>query len=98
MSQSVDAIVCHRDDNVATAVRDLAPGDRARLSGAGDEVTLELRSPVPFGHKFALRDIGSGQEIIKYGETVGLATAPIRRGGHVHLHNVEGLRGRGDLR
>ena len=95
---SIDAIVCHRDDTVATAVRDLAPGERARASGGGEDVLIELRSQVPFGHKFALRDITRGQEVIKYGEIIGLATSAIRQGEHVHLHNVEGLRGRGDLR
>jgi altronate dehydratase small subunit len=94
----VDAIVCHRDDTVATAVRDLAPGECVRVSGAGDAAVIELRSPVLFGHKFALGDICSGQEVIKYGERIGLATSAICRGEHVHLHNVEGLRGRGDLR
>jgi altronate dehydratase small subunit len=93
-----DAIVCHRDDTVATAVRDLAADELVRAAGSGDVMTIELRSPIPFGHKFALRDLGSGEEVIKYGETIGMTTVPIRRGEHVHLHNVEGLRGRGDLR
>jgi altronate dehydratase small subunit len=68
------------------------------VSVGGSEALIELRGPVPFGHKFALRDIAHGQEVIKYGERIGLATRVIRRGEHVHLHNVEGLRGRGDLR
>lgn len=87
---------------MATAVRDLAPGERIRVTGSGDSsrdgMTVELRDPLPLGHKFALRDISVGEEVIKYGEKIGRATAAIRQGEHVHLHNVEGLRGRGDLR
>ena len=98
----MDAILCHRDDTVATAVRDLAPGERVRVTGGGDDsgggVTVELRDPLPLGHKFALRDIGACEEVVKYGEKIGRATSAIRQGEHVHLHNVEGLRGRGDLR
>ncbi len=94
----MDALICHCDDNVATAVRDLAVGERAQVSGGGHEGAVELKSAIPLGHKFALRDIPGGREVIKYGETVGVATSAIRRGEHVHLHNVEGLRGRGDLR
>jgi altronate dehydratase small subunit len=32
----------------------------------------------------------------KYAEVIGLATEKIARGQHVHVHNVEGLKGRGD--
>lgn len=94
----MDALICHCDDNVATAVRDLAAGERAQVSGCGETGAVELKSAIPLGHKFALRDIAGGREVIKYGETIGVATSVIRRGEHVHLHNVEGLRGRGDLR
>lgn len=96
----IDAIVCDADDTVATALRQLAPGERVRVAiGAAEAVLeLELRDAVPFGHKFALRDMPAGDKVIKYGETIGLASVPIMRGEHVHLHNVEGLRGRGDLR
>ena len=83
---------------MATAVRDLAVGERAQVSGGGETGAVELKSAIPLGHKFALRDIAGGREVIKYGETIGVATSVIRRGEHVHLHNVEGLRGRGDLR
>jgi altronate dehydratase small subunit len=52
--------------------------------------------PIPFGHKIALVDIEADQPVIKYGEVIGLATEKIARGQHVHVHNVEGLKGRGD--
>lgn len=98
----MDAILCHRDDTVATAVRDLGPTERVRVTcsgdGSGRGMTVELRDPLPLGHKFALRDISAGEEVVKYGEKIGRATSAIRQGEHVHLHNVEGLRGRGDLR
>ena len=44
-----------------------------------------------------MKDIKKGTPIIKYGETIGLATEDIKEGDHVHVHNVEGLRGRGDM-
>lgn len=93
---SLSALVLHKSDNVATAVRPLSGGDSIDVAIADSVVNMELRQPVPFGHKFALRDIGLGERIIKYGETIGQATADIRKGEHVHVHNVEGLRGRGD--
>ena len=40
------------------------------------------------GHKYALRDIAAGENIVKYGMPIGRATCAIAKGGHVHVHNV----------
>lgn len=93
---SLSALVLHENDNVATAVRPLESGDDIGVEIADCAANIVLLQPVPFGHKFALKDIGRGERIIKYGETIGQATAGIKKGEHVHIHNVEGLRGRGD--
>ena len=90
---ALDALVLTCDDNVATALRRLESGERVSIENDTDFALLQ---DIPFGHKFALRDIKSGDKIIKYGETIGQATAKIKIGEHVHVHNVEGLRGRGD--
>lgn len=41
------------------------------------------------GHKIALRDIAEGEEIIKYGYSIGHAVKMIKKGEHVHVHNVK---------
>ena len=83
-------------DNVATALRQLEPGASVSLERAGKVVRVTLLQTIPVGHKFSLEDIEPGEPIVKYGEVVGRATRGIARGEHVHIHNVEGLRGRGD--
>jgi altronate dehydratase small subunit len=80
-------------DNVAVALVDLAASSRVPVG----ETTLLLMQAVPFGHKVALVDIRKGSPVIKYGEQIGLATRDIAAGHHVHIHNVESTRGRGDL-
>ena len=40
------------------------------------------------GHKYALRDLKSGENVIKYGMPIGHATCDIAKGEHVHTHNV----------
>lgn len=85
-------IVLHASDNVATAVKDLSPGDV--LSEAGNVRVVEA---VPFGHKVALVAIAQRMAVTKYGEPIGLALTDIPPGGYVHVHNVESQRGRGDL-
>ncbi len=41
------------------------------------------------GHKYALRDIAEGENVIKYGMPIGHATCAIKKGEHVHAHNVK---------
>ncbi len=50
-----------------------------------DNVDINLED----GHKYAIRDIKCGEDIIKYGNPIGHATADIKRGEHVHSHNVK---------
>ena len=41
------------------------------------------------GHKYALRDIKKGENIIKYGNPIGHAIVDIKKGEHVHNHNIK---------
>ena len=41
------------------------------------------------GHKYTLRDIAEGENVIKYGMPIGHATCAIKKGEHVHVHNVK---------
>ena len=88
-------IVIDTKDNVATALIPLTTGELLSVDSSSSVIITLLRD-IPFGHKFALKDIMKGTPLIKYGETIGSATEYIKKGDHVHIHNVEGLRGRGD--
>ena len=94
LSQS--AIVVDKKDNVATALRQLEPSNSIRVETVDYAVDVTLSQTIPCGHKFALKDIEPGEPIIKYGEVIGLATRKIMKGEQAHVHNVEGLKGRGD--
>ena len=50
-----------------------------------DNVEVNLED----GHKYAIRDIKCGENIIKYGNPIGHATCDIKSGEHVHTHNVK---------
>jgi altronate dehydratase large subunit len=89
----MEALLMHSGDDVALAVMDLRTGDVIQAGGR----SIVLRQPIPSGHKFALRAIANGDLVRKYGQLIGRATAAIAPGEHVHVHNVESLRGRGDL-
>ena len=90
------AILIDTKDNVATAFQDLKAGDKVTVALEGKEVTTTLIQDIPFGHKFALSDVALHKPVIKYGEAIGLAIQPIKAGQHVHVHNMESQKGRGD--
>lgn len=84
-------IKIHPDDKVAVALEPLIA--HRVLIVDGEEIILT--EPIPQGHKFALRDIREGEEIIKYGAPVGIAKSNIKKGSWVHTHNMK--TGLGDL-
>jgi altronate dehydratase len=82
-------------DDVVTVLRPFSPGDRiGPFPGIGEVV---VRAAIPTGHKVAIRPVKAGDPVHKYGEVIGRAKRDIVPGDHVHTHNIEGLRGRGDL-
>ncbi len=91
------ALTMDDKDNVATAIEEAQAGDEVRTSGKGEVRILRALEAIPFGFKIALEDIPQGGIIRKYGETIGKAGRAIRRGALVHVHNLEGVRARGDL-
>ncbi|MGO4331765.1 UxaA family hydrolase [Cupriavidus sp. 2TAF22] len=90
------AIVLNRADNVATLLDAGRAGDTCRLEGeiAGELVLLQ---DVPFGHKVCVADTDEGVGILKYGQLIGRASRAVRAGEHMHVHNIESARARGDL-
>ena len=86
-------------DNVATifanGIKDGMVVELRDKKGNCEQVTVI--GDVPYGHKIAVRDIKKGEHIMKYGESIGGASVDIKKGEYVHVHNMEALRGRGDL-
>jgi altronate hydrolase/galactarate dehydratase len=72
----------HPDDNVIIALADYAAG--ASVPGC----PAPLSNPVPRGHKIAVANIPAGGLVLRYGQIIGVATAPIETGDHVHTHNL----------
>jgi (2R)-sulfolactate sulfo-lyase subunit alpha len=56
-----------------------------------EDKTLNLPtiSDIPIGHKVALKDLATGDTVIKYGVDIGRVIAPIKAGEHLHVHNVK---------
>ena len=87
-----ESILLHSHDNTVTALAALEKGHVTVIEVGGTTESIEIRDPVPYAHKFARRFIAAGEDVIKYGEVIGAATANIEAGAHVHVHNVQGKR------
>lgn len=77
------------------ALEDMNSKENLDLAWEGEIIVT--REKIPFGFKVSIKEIQKGEDIIKYGEVIGKAKKNILPGELVHIHNVEGTRGRGDL-
>lgn len=87
------ALIINSLDNVATAMRDLPAGITVILVNNGRHREVLLKDNIPYGHKFTIVQIIKGNDVIKYGESIGRAVADIGCGELVHVHNLESKRG-----
>lgn len=78
-------------DNVATALEQAKKGEMLHLVGECREEQILAETDIPVGHKIALKEIETGEEIIKYGVVIGCATEPVKKGSWVHLHVMKSL-------
>ena len=85
-------LLVNEDDNVVTCIRPLSPGEEIEVRS--NKVTV--KDDVPSFHKLARFAIRQGDLCYKYGQVIGRATRDIEPGEHVHIHNLESTRGRGD--
>ena len=87
-------------DNVATVFSEgiVLDSEMEVRDKHGKSEKIQALEAIPYGHKIALRDIRRGEQIYKYGESIGIATKDIWKGEYVHVHNLDSMRGRGDLK
>ena len=85
MTSSSPVLLLDDRDNVLVVTRRIAFGDRLSIEGE----TVEAMQDFPLAHKLARRAIRAGETVLKYGAPIGVATADIPRGAHVHVHNMK---------
>ncbi|MFX1466238.1 MAG: UxaA family hydrolase [Promethearchaeota archaeon] len=78
-------IIVNPKDNVITAVSNISEGTTISVN----DRTIKTKQVIAFGHKIAIDDIKKGEDVIKYGESIGIAKDDIAQGEWVHTHNVE---------
>ena len=98
MSTKIAWVVDEEKDSVANILsNDVKKGMVVPVTVMGEEFQIKVFADIPYGHKIAIKPIKAGETVVKYGLSIGRAIADIAVGEHVHIHNIEPLRGRGDL-
>ena len=89
---AVHFLVHEPDDSVGVVV---VEGIKAGQELAGwvmsNDATLSIKvsQDIPIGHKIALKDMAKDDTAYKYGTDIGRVAAPIKKGEHVHVHNLK---------
>ena len=81
-------------DNVAVVLQAIDAGADVVVKVGDGMVTVTALESIAMCHKIALADLRPGDAVIKYGECIGEAVAPIARGACVHVHNLRSRRAR----
>ena len=79
-------------DTVAVVVVEGVKAGQDLIGWIMDEdrtIALKAEQDIPIGHKLALKNITSGDTIIKYGVDIGKSVADIKAGAHAHVHNIK---------
>jgi hypothetical protein len=81
----IDVIQIHPDDNVCVATRPLPVGSEIVCG----DVSFRIGESRPLGAKLALKEMQTGDKVIKFGEPIGSLTTDVDVGDYIHTHNLE---------
>ena len=87
-----DIIIHDEKDNVGVVVIEkITPKQECNcwIMENDGSVTIISESEIPLGHKIAMVDLKEGDTILKYGHDIGKVVKSIKKGDHVHVHNVK---------
>ena len=91
MSQT-DLIIHDEKDNVAVVVIEKTSKNQECVGWIMENdstINIQSTDEIPLGHKIAMVDLNEGDTILKYGHDIGKVVKSIKKGEHVHVHNVK---------
>ena len=78
-------------DNVVVVTEDIKKDDMVSFLKNNETVSIKANADIPIYHKMSTEEIKKGQNVIKYGESMGVALEDIHVGDYVHVHNAASL-------
>ena len=89
---NTDIIIHDEKDNVGVVVIEKVNKNQkcnCWIMENDKSVNIQSITEIPLGHKIAMKDLGPGDTILKYGHDIGKVVKDIKKGDHVHVHNVK---------
>ena len=89
---NTDIIIHDEKDNVGVVVIEKVNKNQkcnCWIMENDKSVNIQSINEIPLGHKIAMKDLGPGDTILKYGHDIGKVVKDIKKGDHVHVHNVK---------
>ena len=89
---NTDIIIHDKKDNVGVVVIEKITQNQecnCWIMENDDSTVIQSKNEIPLGHKIAMTDLNEGDAIIKYGHDIGKVVKNIKKGEHVHVHNVK---------
>ena len=89
---STEVIIHDEKDNVGVVVIEkIEPNQECNCWIMENHKSAKIQSisEIPLGHKIAMTDLKEGDTILKYGHDIGKVVKNIKKGEHVHVHNVK---------
>ena len=87
----IQFLIHEEADSVGVATVDIKAGEMAKglYMDSQNKVEIEALQDIPLGHKIAMVDLAVDGSVIKYGADIGRVVEPIKKGEHVHIHNLK---------
>ena len=89
---STEVIIHDEKDNVGVVVIEkIKPNQECNCWIMENDKSAKIQSisEIPLRHKIAMTDLKEGDTILKYGHDIGKVVKNIKKGEHVHVHNVK---------
>ena len=89
---ATDIIIHDQKDNVGVVVIEKITSKQdcsCWIMENDSTVKIQSVDEIPLGHKIAMVDLKEGDTILKYGHDIGNVVKAIKKGEHVHVHNVK---------
>lgn len=87
----IQFLIHEKADTVGVATVDIAAGGKAQglFMESREKIEIDALQDIPLGHKIALNDHNVDEAVLKYGHDIGRVVADIKKGEHVHIHNLK---------
>ena len=89
---ATDIIIHDEKDNVGVVVIEKITQNQdcnCWIMESDKSVKIQSKNDIQLGHKIAMIDLNEGDAILKYGHDIGKVVKSIKKGEHVHVHNVK---------